>query len=130
MLSNDPWVFVKNSDLIADKSGFLDSRVWGWLKRGGFMILHEPSQLKLKKLLSRQAQQIGVPSKIQAIPADHEMMRSFFLLKTLPPCQDNIWQGFRFDGRLASLIVPFDVLSYSMGDKKVFSGCGGSFESI
>ena len=128
MMTNDPWVFIKNSSLISDKEGALDSRVWNWLKRGGFMILVERSESKLRQLFSQQAKKIGVPSKIQPIPADHEIMRSFFLLKTLPPCGETIWKGLHFDGRLSVLVVPFDVLDFSMGNRAVFDKCGGSFD--
>jgi hypothetical protein len=41
------------------------------------------------------------------IAPDHELMRSFYLLESLPTCQGSGWNEFRYDGRTAILAIPY-----------------------
>ena len=44
------------------------------------------------------------------IPPDHELMRSFYLLDSLPSCNSEVWRGLQFDGRIAVFSIPYSFL--------------------
>ena len=56
------------------------------------------------------------------MPPDHELMRSFHLIDSLPACQGQVWRGFHYDGRLAVLAIPFSFVD-TLFDKRRPSAC-------
>ena len=46
----------------------------------------------------------------KVIPPDHEIMRSFHLLDSLPKCNNKVWLGYHFDQRIAAIAVPYGFL--------------------
>ena len=50
-----------------------------------------------------------------AVPTDHALMRTFYLLPSLPSCDGFPWWGVEIDGRLAILISPLDPLQALTG---------------
>src|SRR5690606_30719295 len=94
--------------------GTLDSRFQLWLRRGGFLILDGNADIeKLKQLMAFQDGAISGQDGWGPIPPDHEIMRSFYLLDTLPTCNSKVWYGYQFDGRLAILASPYSLLANS-----------------
>ncbi len=99
------WMWLKSASYLYDNTK-LRTDVSNWIKRGGFLIIENLDPVEdLKRI-----QLPGVSGKWQAIPPDHELMRSFHLLDSLPKCKDNIWLGYHFDGRLAIVGTPFSLL--------------------
>ena len=84
------------------------TNLYAWIQRGGFLLVEnyqDGSRLK-------QAIKDALPQgEWRIIPPDHEVMRSFHLLASLPQCRDMGWEGFHFDQRLAILLIPADFLS-------------------
>lgn len=106
----EPWLWVYDMRPFTQKNGQLTAEAAGWIKRGGFLVIDgvmTPADLeKLTAKFQFNPQTEGwVP-----IPADHELLRSFHLLDSLPFCGEQPWLGFQFDGRLAILVPPFQLL--------------------
>ena len=119
-----PWLWVSDLRTITKPEGTLRPELVLWLKRGGLLILEGVSgQDPLDKLTADVfAREPGNP-QWQPIPPDHELMRSFFLLDSLPTCQNVVWRGFNFDARMAILAIPYRFLS-TVQDKRVsIPGC-------
>lgn len=127
----EPWYWVRKTSLITDSNGFLRENFRYWLKRGGFLVLQGFRQSDLEKMTARGfSQDVGDKPHWQAIPPDHELMRSFYLLDALPTCGEQVWYGFFFDHRLAILAIPFDFLE-SLGDTSPASLiCGQSMTAL
>ncbi|MEI6399752.1 MAG: DUF4159 domain-containing protein, partial [Pseudomonadota bacterium] len=91
--------------LIAQREAFAT-----WIRRGGFIVLlgHLDPQMakKLEELIAGNS-----PLHWTPIPPDHELMRSFYLLDSLPSCNGEGWRGFQLDNRLAVISAPFDILA-------------------
>ena len=129
---SEPWLWVQGVGPIANKEGFLLYELTSWLKRGGLLIIENaPSKEILSQLTSGNIFSSAGGNAWQAIPPDHELMRSFHLLESLPVCSSNLWQGFHFDGRLAILAIPENFLS-AIEDRSRKASCSSmqSYEQL
>lgn len=110
----EPWIWSYNPQVLDG----LDRQNWGdllaWLQRGGFLVVENHAGAALFK--SRVLQQIPQGSW-KPIPPDHELMRSFHLLASLPQCGDLVWEGFHFDQRIAIVLVPGDFLRLLLDER-------------
>ncbi len=103
----EPWLWVKSTASITDGGGQMQKPLLDWVQRGGFLVIEDSDQeAALQHLVAsgfpaRRAQEGWRP-----IPPDHELMRSFHLLDSLPSCPGRVWRGYHFDGRLAILAIP------------------------
>lgn len=103
----EPWLWVRSIDSITDSHGQLQKPLLDWVQRGGFLIIEGTGQeAALEKLVAE-----GFPARRsqegwRPIPPDHELMRSFHLLDSLPSCPGQVWRGYHFDERLAILSIP------------------------
>ena len=100
---NTPWLWIADSSYLGKKQEQLDT----WLRRGGFLIIEDADIASDFKRID-----LGKNSIWQAIPPDHELMRSFHLLSALPPCRETVWHGLRYDDRIAAIAIPFSLLRY------------------
>ncbi|SMF55612.1 DUF4159 domain-containing protein [Pseudobacteriovorax antillogorgiicola] len=101
----EPWFWVRDAQVLSNPGhGGLES-IKRWLKRGGFLVIEKsPGQDQLEKL-------IQIPGGVwKPIPPDHEIMRSFHLLDSLPKCQNQVWLGYHYDERIAVVAIPFGFL--------------------
>jgi hypothetical protein len=62
------------------------------------------------------------PTGWMSMPPDHEFMRSFYLLNSLPTCKGRPWKIFSFDGRVVAIAAPYSLLS-SLQDQPVKWSC-------
>lgn len=125
-----PWLWTDSFSKIAGKGGAMTPGMVAWLKRGGFLIIQRAaSDEELQKLTANSAIRLDENEGWRTIPPDHELMRSFHLLESLPACPGQMWRGFHFDGRLGILVIPHDFLS-SIGDQPQAVAClkKGTFE--
>ena len=100
-----PWLWVRNLAFVDDNIAIAQ-----WLKKGGMLIAETASAATLTAFTART---FGVDvGSWQNIPLDHELMRSFYLLNTLPVCNTQRWRGFTFAGRLVIVIIPHRLLAY------------------
>ncbi len=120
---SEPWLWTQGNQIFSDAKKV--SEVSIWIRRGGFLVIqgiHSDTQLKtLTKYFEREG-------KWQTIPADHEIMRSFYLLKSLPGCQGVNWQGFHVDGRLAMISIPYNLLGL-LQEPSQNTNCGPAVNS-
>ena len=109
--ASSPWIWVSKASLLADKTGHILDAGRLWLKRGGMVVFDGP-QLPgvLEKLLEPLMVGTVRPTGWMAMPADHEFMRSFYLLNSLPTCRGRIWRIFSFDGRVVAIESPYSSL--------------------
>jgi hypothetical protein len=107
---SEPWMWVGNPAELVDATGRLKPDIVTWIKRGGFLIIENQVS---ETVLSRMTEGMKYMENDgwMALPPDHEMMRSFYLLDALPDCNGNVWRGFQYDGRLAVLAVPYSMLA-------------------
>lgn len=115
---SEPWLWVANPSIIENLSRKERGELISWVQRGGFLVVENYKNVgSLRSSISE-----AVPSgQWKPIPPDHELMRSFHLLASLPLCGESGWEGFQFDQRLAILLVPSDFVS-SLGTPRG-SGC-------
>lgn len=125
----EPWLFVANAREITAENGRLKPEVALWLKRGGFIVLESPlpgpELARLTEVLAAAGDGpagASFSSGWMALPPDHELMRSFYLLDALPACNQEIWRGFHYDGRLAILAIPYPFLA-SIKDRADAPAC-------
>ncbi len=107
---SEPWLFANGVGDLTQPDGRLKPEVATWIKRGGFLVIENQTSEQLLSKLT-EGMRMAVQDGWMALPPDHEMMRSFYLLDALPDCNSNVWRGFHFDGRLAVIAVPFSLLS-------------------
>lgn len=118
---SEPWMWVDNAALLLGADGRLKPDIVTWIKRGGFLILeNQISEQALVKMT--EGMRIAESDGWMALPPDHEMMRSFYLLDALPDCNGHVWRGYQFDGRLAVLAVPFSMLD-TLRDRPAPAAC-------
>ncbi len=99
-----PWIWVDGVTLIAGSRGQLKPQFGNWMRRGGFLVIEGiADKTKLDALFAREFPGDGA---WQPVPTDHELMRSFYLLDSLPSCDGAIWHQFSFDGRVAAVAIP------------------------
>jgi hypothetical protein len=65
------------------------------------------------------------PSGWMALPPDHEFMRSFYLLSSVPTCKGQQWRIFALDGRVAAIVSPYSLLS-QLRDQPEKLNCEGN----
>ncbi len=118
-----PWLWVNRPQLLEsmDRSAF--GELAGWMQRGGFLVVenHNGSDAFKKAVLEAIPKGAWKP-----IPPDHELMRSFHLLASLPQCGNQVWEGFHFDQRIAMVLVPGDFLRFTL-DEPGSGSCFGKF---
>ena len=103
----EPWLWVDSStNIFATKNKLMQ-----WLKSGGMLIIEE------KEKSANLAQTAWKP-----IPVDDALMRSFYLLKTLPACESKHWQGYTLNDRIAIIYIPYPLLAY-LQDKPQQAPC-------
>jgi hypothetical protein len=108
----EPWLWVPDVKTVTGQDGRMRADLLLWLRRGGFLIVEAATpDAALTQLTASLGAAGENPAGWQAIPPDHELMRSFYLLDALPSCGGQVWRGFHFDGRLAVLVVPYGFLA-------------------
>ena len=122
-LLKEPWLWAKSLSHITTKEGLLRGDIANWLKRGGFLLVQEAfDENALLAMTKGNTFRVGRESGWKTIPPDHELMRSFHLLDSLPTCNNQVWRGFHFDDRIAILAIPGGFLDRVL-DKKGVYGC-------
>lgn len=124
MASESPWLWTSRVGFLADKNGRLTDGGRLWLKRGGILIFDGPQPSgSVEKLMEPLLQGTVNPSGWMAMPADHEFMRSFYLLNSLPTCKGRSWRIFSFDGRVVAIEAPYSNLKL-LQDRAAPWSCG------
>jgi hypothetical protein len=119
---SDPWLWADQIKYVAVKQKKMRRDIQNWLRAGGFLIIqnqHDESELKN---FTASIELHDEEAKWTAIPPDHELMRSFYLLDALPNCGASQWRGFQFDGRIAIIAMPISLLSV-VADKAPVKTC-------
>ena len=123
--ASSPWLWISKAALLADKNGHITDGGRLWLKRGGIIIFDGPQPTgALEKLMEPLMSGTVRPTGWMAMPADHEFMRSFYLLNSLPACKGRFWRIFSFDGRVVAIEAPYSNLRL-LQDKPVAWACEG-----
>lgn len=107
-IENQGWLWIRSPEKALGSDGSLNKELENWVKRGGFLIIEHltnPNAVSLKSL-GRDNEKNWKP-----IPPDHEIMRSFHLLESLPKCNGNVWYGYHFDSRVAIVGVPYSLIN-------------------
>src|SRR5690606_1329533 len=81
-----------------------------WLKRGGLLVIQSQVSDERLDVLTKRLKMDQLRSTWQPIPPDHELLRSFYLLDSLPMCFGKVWRGYHYDSRLSILVTPYDFL--------------------
>ncbi|RYZ59501.1 MAG: DUF4159 domain-containing protein [Proteobacteria bacterium] len=104
---SEPWLWVASPAIIESLSRSERAELVSWLQRGGFLVVENYKNAGdfRNKIVEAMPQ-----GQWKLIPPDHELMRSFHLLASLPQCGDIGWEGFQFDQRLAVLLIPGDFI--------------------
>ncbi len=111
---DEPWIWVSSPEKLMNLSDSEWTDLLSWIKRGGFLVVERAAEAGVFK----GNIQSGIPlGKWKPIPPDHELMRSFHLLASLPQCGTNVWEGFHFDERVAIFLVPGEFLNYLIGSQ-------------
>jgi hypothetical protein len=119
----EPWLWSVSPQHLEGLSKKDWNDLMSWLQRGGFMIIeNHRGGSSFKELVQSQIPQ----GQWKPIPPDHELMRSFHLLASLPQCREGVWEGFHFDQRIAIVLVPGDFLSL-LYDERAQPACFGNF---
>ena len=122
----EPWVWITGTTAVANAQGVLKAEIATWVRRGGLLIIEAPWQVAqltvLTRVLAAEASNGPLAGAWQALPPDHEVMRSFYLLDALPGCNGEIWRGFSYDGRLAILAIPYGFIN-ALQDQGVAPPC-------
>jgi hypothetical protein len=118
-----PWLWVNRPQLLESMDRNAFGELTGWMQRGGFLVVenHNGSQAFKQAVLEAIPKGAWKP-----IPPDHELMRSFHLLASLPQCENQVWEGFHFDQRIAMVLVPGDFLRFTL-DEPGAGQCFGKF---
>ena len=123
-----PWIWLAGIGPVSSKSGAIDHDVANWVRRGGMLIIENAPPVEVLKEFSKKAFHVQAQSgKWLAIPPDHEIMRSFYLLDPFPVCQNAMWNGYMFDGRIAMIAIPYSILT-ALEDQGVREGCVASMD--
>jgi hypothetical protein len=108
----EPWLFVNDPARLLSPSGAFLPELEGWIRKGGILILEADIPLfQLEKFTSEGFVSTVKKGSWRPIAPDHELMRSFYLLDSLPTCEGASWQEYRYDGRTAILAIPFKLSS-------------------
>ncbi|MDD9952054.1 MAG: DUF4159 domain-containing protein, partial [Zetaproteobacteria bacterium] len=109
-----PWIWTNHlHHLLKKNATHLEPRIANWIKSGGFLVIENaPPKIQLEKMTTPSMSLSKQVAEWKPIPIDHELMRSFYLLKNLPTCDHHpAWQGFYFKDRLTILAIPFAFLA-------------------
>ena len=110
--AEQPWIWTNMPAKFAGRDGRISSLGRLWIKRGGILIIDgQQSDSTLETLFESFMQGTVKPTGWMAMPPDHEFMRSFYLLNSLPPCKGRQWKIFSFDGRVVAIAPPYSLLS-------------------
>ncbi|MDE3269268.1 MAG: hypothetical protein OYH77_03175 [Pseudomonadota bacterium] len=95
------WVWMDAAQLTAVH------KISQWLKKGGMLIVNgdPPTPITAKTFPAT----LG---KWQHVPLDSALMRSFYLLNSLPTCQNKSWQVYMFHERLTIVAMPYPLLAF------------------
>lgn len=131
-LAKQGWLWVNGAESLKDSSGALKGEVLQWIRRGGFLVIERMQNREaLERLTAPLFLKSKNPNHWDPIPPDHEMMRSFYLLDSLPQCSDSNmptpWYGLEFDGRLAVLAIPYSLMEV-VQDRPPSGACRGNAE--
>ena len=113
-----PWLWVDSLDRVVDKQK-LRQQLVEWIKRGGFLVVENANDINLLESSTNTNWLHDPRGGWISIPPDHELMRSFHLLESLPSCVGETWRGFQFDGRLAIIAIPGSFLELLVDQKKL-----------
>jgi Domain of unknown function (DUF4159) len=109
--SERPWIWTSTPLKLANSDGRLSNLGRLWLKRGGILMIDgSQSDELLDRLMEPLMSGTVKPSGWRPMPPDHEFMRSFYLLNSLPTCKSHSWKIFSFDGRVAAISIPYSLL--------------------
>lgn len=119
----EPWLFVNNPAMILGPNGAFLPELEGWIRKGGILVLQADSPIfQLEKFTSEGFVSTVKKGQWRPIAPDHELMRSFYLLDSLPGCEGMSWQEYRYDGRTAIMAIPFK-LSTALSDSPEAPSC-------
>ncbi len=116
----EPWLWTADLSILT-KGGKLDALVKTWLIRGGLLVTDGYQD---EQMLGQVFSELD-KSSWRPIPPDHEFMRSFYLLDSLPSCLNRGWRGFQHDGRLVAVAVPFSIADALKDQKSGEQGACG-----
>lgn len=77
-----------------------------WIKKGGMLIVSGKPPAFTAKTFPASL------SKWQHVALDSALMRSFYLLNSLPTCNNKSWQVFMFHERMAIVVIPYPLLAF------------------
>jgi hypothetical protein len=118
-----PWIWTSTPTKLAGSDGRMSMTARLWLKRGGLLIVDGAhTDETLDKLFEPLMRGTVKPSGWMAMPPDHEFMRSFYLLNSLPTCKGKAWRIFSFDGRVTAIAAPYSLLD-SLRDQPARWSC-------
>lgn len=120
---DEPWLWLDSTASVIDKDGRLLKKPALWIKKGGFLIVEGSYQEMAQDTLVSPLKS-SAHGKWQPIPLDHELMRSFYLLNSLPSCQQQVWSGYIYDGRLAILMIPYKFMASLLDQTLSDTLCG------
>ncbi|MCY4380076.1 MAG: DUF4159 domain-containing protein [Proteobacteria bacterium] len=90
-----------------DDPKILGHKIVKWLLAGGTLIMEgTASRRELDTLVDHSYFKSQKEKTWKVISPDHELTRSFFLLKNLPICPSHTWREYRSDGRMMILHTP------------------------
>ncbi len=107
----EPWIWLSGSslnDFDKDKETFKNLIVW--IQQGGILIVEGEKDEKIFKKIEEEIS-LAEKSSWQSVALEHELLRSFFLLKSLPSCESTGWQILEYEKRIAAIHIPFNLLS-------------------
>jgi hypothetical protein len=119
---SDPWLWADQIQHVEDQQKTMRRDIQNWLRAGGFLIIQNHHDESALKKFTASIELHAEEAKWTAIPPDHELMRSFYLLDALPNCGASQWRGFQFDGRIAIIAMPISLLSV-VADKAPVKAC-------
>lgn len=123
---SDPWIWTHKLSDLTDANGKFKIEIVNWIKKGGFLVIENVKDTgELNLAIKDHFSHHSFTPEWKPIPPDHEIMRSFYLLDSLPQCSGGSWQGFIFDDRLAILVIPFRFLE-SLSDNPSVQECKSS----
>jgi hypothetical protein len=116
----EPWLWIAQPSLVESLTRQERGELVRWLERGGFLVIEN---YRANESLRGQIASAIPTGQWKPIPPDHELMRSFHLLASLPLCGTVGWEGFQFDGRLAILLIPGDFMESLTAGSGHGAGC-------
>ncbi len=120
-LIEEPMIWVEDIKLILSNNKLKPETSW-WLKRGGFMVIMQGVE---DTVLNSVFSSIG--AKVESVDLNSELMRSYYLLTTLPTCSSvrGDWKVVLFDERISAVIIPYDYLGTLLSYLKTGQVCSG-----